>query len=131
MPLLSSNGTPNITMLNSVKRKSLPLRTPPPKIRTLLLPLSQSRRADTSKLSIKRDKLPELLITLLLINSLLEDSSLASHPDLVNQPALMVTFWRVRSLNSTSRRWKRRRSELLSYYLIILSSLRRFGTYIL
>jgi hypothetical protein len=76
-------------------------------------PLRKRKRASTFSPYSRRDKLQESLIPTLQSNSSQVDCWLVLLQDQANQAELMVTFLRVRNLSSTSRKWKRRRSELL------------------
>lgn len=104
MQLHSNNGIYNTMVLNLERRRQLK------KVRLQ----NQLNRASTSKLFLRRDKLLEFLITMLQTNSMLVDFQHAFHQDQDSQEELTDTSQKAKSLNFTSRKWKRRRSELFS-----------------
>lgn len=111
MALLSESTTASSTTL-SLARKRLPRKE------RLLPQLRRKREADTSRLLSRRDKPAELSTPTLLSNSPLVDSWLVFLQDPVNQEELTATSWKAKSSSSTSRRWKRRRSEHACFQLL-------------
>jgi hypothetical protein len=88
-------------MLNLTRRKS----------KKVIKPELRANNLDTSPLKLRLLPRLESSSLKLLINSIPEDSSPASHPDQDNQEDAMVTFLKEESLNSTLRNSRERRSE--------------------
>ena len=110
MPPPSRSSTPSTTMLNlerRSKRKSL--------VRPLPSLPKRRRRADTFSPPSRADKPQELLTTMSLSNSPLVDSSPASLQDQASPVEPMAISLKEESSISTSRKWRRRRSEQLDW----------------
>ena len=110
----SSNGIFSTMVSNLARRKPRKARLKPKKLR-------KRRKASTFSPLLRADKIPELLTTKSLTNSPLVDCLLAYLQDQVKAEELTDTFLREKSLSSTLRKWKGRRSDISRWAISVLS----------